>query len=50
MKDIPYASAVESLIYAQFCTHPDLEYTIEKLSKYLINSEIDHWKTAKMAM
>ena len=35
MKDIPYASAVESLMYAQICTHPDIAYTVEKLEKYL---------------
>jgi len=50
MKDIPHASAVESLMYAQVCTHPDIEYTIEKLDKYLINSGIGHWKTAKKVM
>jgi len=47
MKDITYASAVGSLIYAQVCTHLDISYTIEKLDRYLINPEIDHWKTAK---
>ena len=42
MKDISYASAVESLMYAQVCTLPDIAYIIEKLGRYLINSEIDH--------
>ena len=41
MKDIPYASAVESLMYAQVCTRPDIAYT-EKLSRYLIYLRIDH--------
>ena len=42
MKDIPYASVVESLMYAQICTHPDIAYTIEKLGRYLIILGIDH--------
>ena len=50
MKDISYASAVGSLMYAQVCTRPDIKYTIEKLGRYLINPEIDHWKTAKKGM
>jgi len=50
MKDISYASAVESLMYAQVCTRPDIAYTFEKLDRYLINSEIDYWKTVKKLM
>ena len=51
MKDIPYASAVGSLMYAQLCTRPeDLAYTIGQLGRYLINPGIDHWKTAKKVM
>ena len=42
MKDIQYASAVESLIYAQVCAHPDIAYAIEKLGRYICNPEIDH--------
>jgi len=42
IKDILYALAVESLIYVQVCTHPDIAYTVKKLSRYLINPEIDH--------
>ena len=42
MKDIPYASAVRSLMYAQVYTRPDIAYAVEKLDRYLINPEIDH--------
>ena len=31
MKDNPHASVVESMMYAQICTRPDIAYTIEKL-------------------
>jgi len=41
MKDIPYASMIESLMYAQVCNRPDIAYTVEKLGRYLINSGID---------
>ena len=50
MKDIPYASAVGSLMYDQVCTCPDIAYTIKKFGRYLINPGIDHWKTAKKIM
>jgi len=46
MKDIPYASVDESLMYAQVCTRPDIEYAVEKLGRYLIIPGIDHWKPA----
>jgi len=45
MKDIPYASAIGSLMYAYVCTNPDIACTVEKLGRYLINPGIDHWKT-----
>ena len=35
MKDIPYSSAVESLMYAQVCTHSNMAYAIEKLGRYV---------------
>jgi len=50
MKDIPYASVVESLMYAQVCIWPDIVYVIEKLGRYLINPGIDRWKTTKKVM
>jgi len=47
MKDIPYTSTVENLMYAQVCTHLDVAYVIGKLDRYLCNPGIDHWKAAK---
>jgi hypothetical protein len=34
MKSVPYGSAIESLIYAQGCTHPDLAFMTDLLGRY----------------
>ena len=34
MKNIPYASAVESLMYAQVCTRPDIAFFVGVLGTY----------------
>ncbi|RVW72007.1 Retrovirus-related Pol polyprotein from transposon TNT 1-94 [Vitis vinifera] len=50
MKNIPYASAVESLMYVQVCTRPDIAFAIGMLGRYQSNPGIDHWKAAKKDM
>ncbi|XP_048235983.1 secreted RxLR effector protein 161-like [Ricinus communis] len=47
MKNIPYASVVGSLIYAQTCTRPDISFAIGILGRYQSNPGLDHWKAAK---
>src|SRR4051812_13531903 len=47
MQKIPYASAVESPMYAQVCTRPDLAFIVGMLSRYLSNPGVDHWRAAK---
>ena len=42
MKDIPYASAVESLMYAQLCTRPDISFVVGMLGRYQSNSGLHH--------
>jgi len=42
MQKIPYASVVESLMYAQVCTRPDIAFIVGMLSRYLSNSGMDH--------
>ena len=37
MRNIPYASAVGSLMYAQVCMRPDLAFTAGVLSRYHTN-------------
>ena len=37
MENILYASVVESIMYAQVCTHPDIAYVVGMLGRYLSN-------------
>jgi hypothetical protein len=50
MKAVPYASAVGSLHYAQFCTRPDLAFITGVLAGYQENPGIEHWKMVKKAL
>ena len=47
MQQIPYASAIGSLMYVQVCTRPDIAYIIGMLGRYLRNPRNDHWIAAK---
>ena len=37
MRDIPYASAIGNLMYAQVCTKPDIPYVVRVLGIYQSN-------------
>ncbi|KAG8474635.1 hypothetical protein CXB51_031278 [Gossypium anomalum] len=37
MSNIPYSSAVESLMYAMVCSHRDLSYVVNVVSRYMAN-------------
>ncbi|XP_071722114.1 secreted RxLR effector protein 161-like [Rutidosis leptorrhynchoides] len=50
MKNIPYASAVGSLMYAQVCTRPDIAFAVAMLGRYQSNPGMDHWRAAKKVM
>ena len=50
MKDIPYASVVASLMYAQVCTRPDIAFITGMLGRYLSNPGMEHWKAAKRVL
>jgi len=39
---VPYASAVESLIYAMVCTRPDLAYAVSTVSRFMLNPGKQH--------
>ncbi|XP_059654473.1 secreted RxLR effector protein 161-like [Cornus florida] len=50
MKNIPYASAVGSLMYAQVCTRPDIAFVVGMLGRYQSDPGMDHWRAAKKVM
>jgi hypothetical protein len=50
IKLIPYASVVESIMYAQVCTRPDLAFVTGLLGRFQSNLGIKHWKVAKKTL
>ena len=50
MKNIPYASTVGSLMYAQVCTRLDIAFAVGVLGRYQSNPGLDHWRAAKKVM
>ena len=50
MKNIPYASAVGSLMYAQVCTRPNIAFAVRVLGRYQSNPGLDHRRAAKKVM
>ena len=50
MKNIPYASIVESLMYVQVCTRLDITYAVGMLGRYQSNSSLKQWRAAKKVM
>ncbi|XP_075656456.1 secreted RxLR effector protein 161-like [Castanea sativa] len=50
MEGIPSASVVGSLMYAQTCTRPDINFAVGMLGKYQSNPGLDHWKAKKKVM
>jgi len=50
IENIPYASIVGSLMYAQTCTRPDISFTVGMLGRYQSNPGLDHWKAVKKVL
>ncbi|KAL4325263.1 hypothetical protein GQ457_11G002710 [Hibiscus cannabinus] len=50
MKNIPYASVVGSLMFAQVCIRPDIAFAVGMLGRYQSNPGIDHWRAAKKVL
>ena len=47
MKDVPYASAIGSIMYAMLCTRPDVCLDIRIEGRYQSNPGVDHWTAVK---
>ncbi|PKI58366.1 hypothetical protein CRG98_021241 [Punica granatum] len=47
MAQVPYASAIGSLMYAMLCTRPDIAYAVSMTSRYQSNQGLDHWTAVK---
>ena len=47
MVDIPYRSAIGSLMYLATCTRPNLAALVSELSKFNQNPGIAHWEGFK---
>ncbi|XP_073107298.1 secreted RxLR effector protein 161-like [Elaeis guineensis] len=50
MQNIPYSSAVGSLMYTQVCTRLNIAFAIGMLGRYQSNPGMDHWRAAKKVM
>jgi hypothetical protein len=50
MKQIPYASAVGSVMDDQICTRPDITFIVRMLCRYQIDPEMDHLKASKKVL
>ena len=47
MRGIPYASSVESLMYAKLCTMPDICFAVGMVSRFQSDPGEEHWITVK---
>ena len=50
MDNIPYASLVGSLMYAQTCTRPDISFAVGMLDRYQSNPGLFHWRAGKKVL
>lgn len=47
MCNVPYASAIGSIMYAMLCTRPDVSYALSMTSRYQQNPGEGHWTAVK---
>ncbi|KAI3791968.1 hypothetical protein L2E82_05835 [Cichorium intybus] len=47
MSQVPYASAVGSIMYAMMCTRPDVAFSLSMVSRYQGNPGRVHWTAVK---
>jgi hypothetical protein len=47
MPKVPYSSVVGSLMYAMICSHLDLSYAMNLVSRYMANPSKEYWNDVK---
>eukprot|EP00253_Pinus_taeda_P001735 PITA_01735 len=47
MSCVPYASAVNSMMYAMVCTRPDIAHAMGVLSRFMSKPRKEHWTAVK---
>ncbi|KAL1370701.1 hypothetical protein AAHE18_01G080100 [Arachis hypogaea] len=47
MENVPYASAVGSLMYVLVCTRPDISQAVSVVSRFMANRGKAHWEAVK---
>ncbi|VFQ72990.1 unnamed protein product [Cuscuta campestris] len=47
MRNVPYASAIGSIMYAMVCTRPDVAFALSVTSRYQSNPGESHWTAVK---
>jgi len=47
MQNIPYASAIGSIMYAMLCTRPDVSNALSLTSRYQSDPGMEHWTAVK---
>ena len=47
MKDVPYASAIGSIMYAMLCTRPDVCLAISLAGRYQSDPRMEQWRAVK---
>ena len=50
MKDVPYASAIGSIMYAMLCTRPIVYPALSLAREYNSDLGVDHWTTVKIIL
>ena len=50
MKCVPYASAVENLMFGMVCTHPYISQVVSLLSIFMENPRKEHWEAIKWVL
>ena len=50
MENIPYASAIGSIMYAMICTRPDIAHAVGVVSRFMSKPGRQHWEAVKWIM